>query len=156
MNDEELIEFYRARLDDDERYARGALNDPASDGQSIRIVDGDLAIKPSAASDALTLHLVRHDPARVLREVQAGRKLIAAYEEASVAVDAQAAEHVPDGMPAVAQIGDVTVVAQGLIEGIAGAPGLPMFAALAVEVANRGAVYSDHPHWRPERLVAQE
>jgi hypothetical protein len=132
VNDEELIEFYRARMHDDERYALGALNDPASDGQGI------------------------HDPARVLREVEAGRKLIAAYEEASAAVDAQAAEYVPDGMPGVAQIGDVTVVAQGLIEGIAGAPSLPVFAALAVEVANRAAVYSDHPQWRPEWLVAEE
>jgi hypothetical protein len=56
-----LTEFYAARLDEDEAAA--------------------LAWLPFGNPDAATReHIARHDPARVLREVQAGRKILADYE----------------------------------------------------------------------------
>ena len=168
---EELIEFYRARLDENEAAATAAGGFRwESDCEALKADHGPHGVEqigefwkvPDNPSDGYisdvdsAAHAARHDPARALREVEAGRKLIAAYEEASAAVDAQAAEQLPPGMPGVAQIGDATGIAQGLIEGYARAPGLPAFAALAIEVQNRAEVYSDHPDWRPEWLVAQE
>ena len=59
---DELIEFLRARLDEDERAAKAWL--PFGN--------------PDAAARA---HVARHDPARVLAEVEAKRKVIHMYEE---------------------------------------------------------------------------
>lgn len=73
----DLVEFLRARLDQDERTARQALTDPDNDrGQGVRVMDGELAIMPSAMSNGLTLHFVRHDPARVLLDLESKRQII--------------------------------------------------------------------------------
>ena len=78
----DLITFLSARLDEDERYAKAALSSPesANSGNGVRALDGKLAIRPSAMSDALALHFVRHDPARVLREVEAKRRILQEHE----------------------------------------------------------------------------
>jgi len=76
-----IAEFIGARLDEDENYARAALAE-ASTGKAIRVVDGKLAIMPSAASDMLTFHIVRHDPHRVLAEVRTWRAILAAQPPA--------------------------------------------------------------------------
>jgi hypothetical protein len=85
---DEVIEFYRARLAETGRTARQALTDPDNDrGQGVRIMDGELAIMPSAMSGGLTVHFVRHDPARALKKVTAGRQLIRLYEDACERID---------------------------------------------------------------------
>lgn len=57
----DLVEFLRARLDEDEKAAKAWL--------------------PFGNSDAADRdHIARHDPARVLREVDAKRRLIQLYE----------------------------------------------------------------------------
>lgn len=72
----DLAEFLRARLDEDERAARLA--------QEVRGVDDwtdlVLGVKVEGADiEVATPHLARCDPARVLREVEAKRAIIAAH-----------------------------------------------------------------------------
>lgn len=65
---DDLIAFVAARLDEDEAAARAAVN--FSYGVPDWCDDGD----PDG------VHIARHDPARVLREVEASRKLLVRYE----------------------------------------------------------------------------
>lgn len=139
-----LAGFLAARLADDEaaalapspggqRLAWHAVTDPPEDEGSAPVhwvlSDG------AAAAVALGLergtgpqvaaHIARHDPSRALREVEAGRKLLAAYE---AAVSRQAA------------------AAEGR------APAEPEWhiarrAALEFAVAVRAQVWSDHPDY---------
>src|SRR6185312_10331991 len=85
-----LPEFLRARLDEDEAAAKTAAVDcpppwqddygDLVDTSGLMIVDG--ADYGGAAWRGDTIpHITRHDPARVLREVEAGRHLIADYLE---------------------------------------------------------------------------
>lgn len=83
-----LVQFLRDRLDDDERAARAATPGPwkvddetftesvgASDGVSV--ISGSRyggGAPPVDTEDAL--HIARHDPARVLREVEAKRRIV--------------------------------------------------------------------------------
>src|SRR5690242_11064491 len=100
-----LIEFLRARLDEDAEAARLAeAVDPSpwyedvSEGTYTRQREGldgvglvraadNVGLWDRESSSALSMaavtsvHVARHDPARVLREVEAGRKLIEAYAE---------------------------------------------------------------------------
>ena len=79
-----LVAFLTARLDEDQAVAREAAGlaecwvaeEPAI---GVVLVDGEPLIEGHITG--LTAHIARHDPARVLREVRAGRKLIAAYED---------------------------------------------------------------------------
>lgn len=61
---DELVTFLHARLDDDEQTARGALE--RWPGSEI----GQLGI-PAAAT-----HIARHDPARVIRDIDAKRQIL--------------------------------------------------------------------------------
>ena len=87
----DLVAFVRARRDEDEAAARQAasespwrVSDTHDDGtRSVKPADapdglwhGDVAVH-IAGSDAR--HIARHDPARVLREVEAKRRLIDDY-----------------------------------------------------------------------------
>ncbi|MFH8336936.1 DUF6221 family protein [Streptomyces sp. AM6-12] len=63
---DDLVEFLRARLDEDEQIARDANTSP-------EMVTG---IPRSYASAPVALHIVRHDPARVLAEVDARRGIV--------------------------------------------------------------------------------
>lgn len=71
----DLISFYRARLDEDEATARAACGIEWS-WRDLAQPFGDRASIPH------TVHIARHDPARVLREVEGGRRLIDRYERA--------------------------------------------------------------------------
>ncbi|MFJ2630856.1 DUF6221 family protein [Streptomyces sp. NPDC087422] len=73
----DLIGFLRARLAEDEEMARAADSELST--VFIRIASFD----PEMAADER--HIMRHDPARVLREVEANRALLDEY--ASVAVN---------------------------------------------------------------------
>lgn len=87
----ELIDFLRARLDEDEQTARAATPGPWSTmGQ--RVLDPSppsgrlgvgMAVGHAAASadyNETATHIACHDPARVLREVEAKRLILAEYE----------------------------------------------------------------------------
>lgn len=83
MND--LVEFLRARLDEDEQVARRAGETFGQIGETGVIVatEGDRAEECASANWAgIAEHIVRHDPARVLREVTAKRELLAYCERA--------------------------------------------------------------------------
>jgi len=81
-----LTEFLLARIDEDEDAARAAVE--VADKQHAWWVDG-----PGSTSDkwwvyatgenfqhkAVADHIARHDPARVLRECEAKRRIVAAY-----------------------------------------------------------------------------
>lgn len=87
----DLMEFVTARLDDTEAAARAVrplghvfdmggtrLDEKFSHGR-VRFAseDGRSRIEGDAAA---ARHFGRHDPARVLREVEFGRKILAEYE----------------------------------------------------------------------------
>ncbi|WP_098010476.1 DUF6221 family protein [Streptomyces sp. sk226] len=106
---DDLVQFLRDRLAEDEQAARAATWDEWDsahwtahhraryDGRWV-IVDhaeeGVTELTPHAADDAgVAQHIARHDPARVLREVEAKRRLLTDYEENAADLDAQ---HAPD------------------------------------------------------------
>lgn len=129
-----LAAFLNARLDEDEAAAKAAsgadwmqvlawVTDstrPSSEG--ARVAEAD--------SVRTAIHIARHDPARVLREVEADRKLLDLYERAKSYRDQVFARPEPrsvsDEMRAVTQM-----------------MGLEQVLRL------RAAVYSDHPDYRP-------
>lgn len=91
----ELAAFQRARLDEDEAAARAALagpwhvnRAPIQQGPGLQILDeAGLVVTwtpdfyKRGNSDAT--HIARHDPASVLREVEAGRARLALMAEAT-------------------------------------------------------------------------
>jgi len=84
----DLAAFYGARLDEDEAAAKACESpspwkaaDHESDTWIVTDADGDpLIYDEGTPSLAEAAHIACHDPARVLREVAAGRKLLAAYQ----------------------------------------------------------------------------
>jgi hypothetical protein len=87
----DLVEFMRARLDEDEQVALAAAQksdrawrytvipgEPA--GQSLDLSDERVLIVDWTDDDELlppeAEHIARHDPARVLREVEAKRRIL--------------------------------------------------------------------------------
>ncbi len=84
-----LVEFLTARLDEGERDALAASPGPwtaNAEHDEVMAVDGiHVADGFSLSGNQLRAtvdHIVRHDPARVLRRVKAGRRLIERYERA--------------------------------------------------------------------------
>lgn len=78
-----LVQFLRDRLDEDEAAARRAGDSFRQIGETGVIVatEGDRAEECASANWAgIAEHIVRHDPARVLAEVEAKRVLLADYE----------------------------------------------------------------------------
>lgn len=91
----DLIEFLRARLDEDEQIAHAAMWDdqagawtytPPQDRYSKHTVNdylGDVLVVVApynADEDGIGAHVERHDPQRILAEVDAKRMIIADYE----------------------------------------------------------------------------
>jgi Family of unknown function (DUF6221) len=108
--------FLRARLDEDERLATLARPE--------FFTPECLAVFASAGDAA---HVICHDPARVLREVEAGRAILTRYEfasrQAEVNVDAE----------------------RDAWEKIAG--------ALESDVLSLAAVWRDHPDYDPAWIM---
>lgn len=85
---DDLITFLRAQLDEDERIARAADPGPWK-SESLGRHD-QAAIKLAALTSLIQfdgsraaangMHVSRHDPARVLREIQAKRGIATRYE----------------------------------------------------------------------------
>lgn len=79
---DELIAFLRARLDEDEEAALGAKGSTSgrwtqNDGPPEDIVLYDKSGKLTVGQ---ALHIARHDPARVLAEIEAKRDLLRLIE----------------------------------------------------------------------------
>jgi hypothetical protein len=74
-DEQEMIAFWKARLDQDEQVARGCAGNGEWDAEDIAIYGKDLA------PDVRT-HMAHHDPARVLRDVSAARQRLAKVDEA--------------------------------------------------------------------------
>ncbi|MEU5624259.1 DUF6221 family protein [Streptomyces tendae] len=80
---DDLVRWLRAQLDEDERVARGAIdNSPwrAAVRSGLDVVEGD-GWTVCNASEADTAHIAEWDPARVLREIDAKRRIIATLHE---------------------------------------------------------------------------
>ncbi|MDQ0694222.1 DUF6221 family protein [Streptomyces sp. W4I9-2] len=81
----ELLDFLRARLKDDEDYARNAYADHNDAGPNwYEQWSGALNIGEEedlvlTNDSAISRFMARHDPARVLREVEAKRAVLNAY-----------------------------------------------------------------------------
>lgn len=137
----DLIAFLQARLDEDEQAARAAMWDELSAAWTARppraayeryvVVDycddGVVAVSPeNADTDGVGQHIARHDPARVLAEVEAKRKAVRFYEQAAHSLSLSA----PGAMP------------HDLMTGAANTARV-MLQALATP-------YADHPDYRNE------
>ncbi|MFH9579108.1 DUF6221 family protein [Streptomyces globisporus] len=75
---DDLVQFLRDRLDDDERIARHAVDGPWVDpmGGPIRGGYEERFVIAQQVQRWNSQHIVRHDPARVLREVEAKRRIL--------------------------------------------------------------------------------
>lgn len=119
----DLVAFLRERLDEDEQTARRAGESFRQVGETGVIVttEGDRAEECASANWAgIAEHIVRHDPARVLREVEAARRLIRAH--AKWCSGRCEAKHPEGGFDAAHYWG----------------------------LKVRAEVYADHPDYRPE------
>lgn len=72
MDDLTALAFAAARLDEDEAAAKAVKNR----NWAMAVIPG-----PELAADVRE-HIIRHDPARVLREVEAGRRILARHSPA--------------------------------------------------------------------------
>ncbi|MFB6512098.1 DUF6221 family protein [Streptomyces virginiae] len=84
---DDLVQFLRDRLDEDEQTARAASPGPWKPGEEhdeVVAVD-DITVAEGFALSGQQLratvdHIARHDPARVLAEVDAQRRLLALHQ----------------------------------------------------------------------------
>jgi hypothetical protein len=85
---DDLAEFLAARLNEDEAAAKAAGGDPWHGDTHSGLYHEDVRSQPgpfaTGAYEVFTggeeAHILRHDPARVLREVAAKRAILGAYE----------------------------------------------------------------------------
>jgi len=123
---DDLVQFLRARLDEDERIAQGHQQWSPSWHQDDCV--NEIRDDENAGTVATVYrlgdrtHIARHDPARVLAEVDAKRRIVDSYERATEN------RH--------AHLGDLAS---------AGA-----FLALHGAVKSLALPYADHPDYRPE------
>jgi hypothetical protein len=109
-----LTEFLTARLDEEQIAADMFSSDPDWDAAMLATL-----YRPTASNlDPVIIHASRYDPARVLREVKAKRKILAEYAP----VAKNDGEHEPE-------------YAYGWAEG------------LGMAVRALATVYSDHPDY---------
>lgn len=84
---DDLVAFLRARLDEDEAAAKLAAreggtwtqDDPQRYPGSISSLGGQVVYAEGAPDENQAPHIARHDPARVLREVEAKRAILDEY-----------------------------------------------------------------------------
>ena len=83
---DELVQFLGARLDEDEAVieAPESWTEFEESQQGTRRVDVDHSIERVVACTRAWrgVHIARHDPAHVLRDIEAKRQLVARYERA--------------------------------------------------------------------------
>lgn len=73
---DDLVAFLRARLDEDEQAARACAGDGKWEARDIAVYGQDL-------SPEVRTHMARHDPARVLADVEAKREVLRLAARAS-------------------------------------------------------------------------
>ena len=133
-----LVEFLRARLDEDVEVARAAADCHDEDSPTWAVItpgfvhngeDGMWSRLTSVDRPAVADHMVRFDPARVLAEVDAKRETIRLYEEACAFIEMMKEQ----GKEAPAHVGAAE--------------------AYLNVIRDDAAVYADHPdyqeEWRP-------
>jgi hypothetical protein len=126
---DDLVRWLGEQLDEDERIARRAGDSFRQIGETGVIVatEGDRAEECASANwVGVAEHIVEHDPARVLREIDAKRGIIRAYETAVAAFN--------DSGPAMANYDRLT----GSVSALRGS--LQLLAT----------VYADRPGYREE------
>lgn len=85
----DIAGFLAARYDEDEGAARLAAreggtwtqDDPSRYPGSISSLGGQVVYDEGSPDEHQAAHIARHDPARVLRQVEAGRKRLAEHAE---------------------------------------------------------------------------
>jgi hypothetical protein len=80
---EDLIDWLRAQFDVDERVARAAqdLERDVFDGTGVIVMHAATGTRSVTLSSAVAIHIARHDPARVLREVQFKRLILDDWQQ---------------------------------------------------------------------------
>ncbi|OQQ32280.1 hypothetical protein A6411_10770 [Prescottella equi] len=142
----DIVEFLRARLDEDEAVARAASpqDDPVwwvdftgvDDRPNIQTRVDDLfgpwrtVAYGVAETDAY--HIARHDPARVLREVEAKRAILAQEEEARAHYDHIKSSATYPGVE----------ISMGHV------------VALATVIRHLASAYADHPDFQQEWAIS--
>lgn len=134
---DDLVQFLRERLDEDERTARAVLW-PGSGNRSAWDLPASATVEVGtdefyAGDRTVAQHIVRHDPARVLADIEVKRYYLELYADA---VEREAARKGPgyhDGRDP-EQV-DSEDAAAAMLEGFA---------------RRFAAVYHDHPDYRPE------
>jgi hypothetical protein len=80
----ELVDFLKARLDEDERTARGTMWEGSgnkADWEEIASATLEIGVEVIHTNDRMVnRHVARWDPARVLAEVDAKRRILDTYE----------------------------------------------------------------------------
>ncbi len=81
---DDLVQFLRARLDEDERQARAAMiyQDASWRVETSGIITTSSETDVYTDDRELAEHIARHDPARVLAEVEARREVVRLAERA--------------------------------------------------------------------------
>ena len=90
---DDLVQWLRARLDEDEWIAREAGGKYESGGRrwederfgsdgTVGDERGSVVVYRTGVGRQHSVHIARHDPARVLREIDAKRQLVERYERA--------------------------------------------------------------------------
>jgi len=110
----DLIAFITERLRDDECYALNAFKDYGEDsGDTVNgpewfeIWSGTVQCGPQGEHIAtfdsgLSRHIVQHDPARALRQVEAGRRILARHHQSEASISwayCAGCAHDPEGWP---------------------------------------------------------
>jgi hypothetical protein len=140
----DLAEFLSARLEEDEAVARGAQRGPwlareaktaECDELAIVTADGGTVVDSGYEGGGVWSqpdadHITRHDPARVLREVEAGRARLALMIEAHAEMDRLLADKTSSTADCALAVGR----ARGA----------------TVAVKHDAAVHAAHPDYMPE------
>ncbi len=77
---DDLVAFLAARLDEDEQAAQSAVDELANWGGPWLAIADDIAKRAHFDADEIGEHIARWDPARVLAEVEAKRRIIDEHE----------------------------------------------------------------------------
>ena len=138
----DLVAFVHARIEDDENAARAALimdngnwyveRDGPSHGTSVRTWG---TVHSSSTQLDIAVHIARHDPARVLDEVEVKRRIINRHREALTTAARFQADYENSQAIELLKLAHEWDNIAGLLKG---------------PVLDIASVFSGHPDYRPE------